>query len=255
MLLMKLLLVPLLIAAVTQAGRRFGPTVAGWFTATPIVAGPIVLFIALEQGASFAALSAQSTLSGVVSLGAFCLVYALCCAHAPWPVALGAGWLAFGLSTLALERLEPPFGMALGLALAVPSGFPALFPKRRWRGALGSPHPLELPTRMLAAAALVTLVTALAQRLGPGLSGLLTPFPIATSVVAVFSHRADGADFAIPLLRALTAGLFGFVAFFMVLAVGLPALGVAVGFSAATAAAIAGQVFALGVTRRFSASM
>ena len=106
---------------------------------------------------------------------------------------------------------------------------------------------------MLAAAALVTLVTALAQRLGPGLSGLLTPFPIATSVVAVFSHRADGADFAIPLLRALTAGLFGFVAFFMVLAVGLPALGVAAGFSAAAAAAIAGQIFALRVARRFPA--
>ncbi len=250
MLLAKLLLVPSLIAAVTLAGRRFGPAVAGWLTATPIVAGPIVFFLALEQGSAFAARSAASTLAGVVSLGAFCLVYAVCCTRTAWPVALGAGWLAFAAATLVLDGLGPGFGISLALALAVPAGLPLLFPKRRWHGSAAAPHPFELPARMLAAAVLVVLVTALAQRLGPALSGLLTPFPVATSVLAVFSHRADGADFAIPLLRALTAGLFGFVAFFAVLALGLPALGIAGAFGGAVAAALTGQVLALAVTGR-----
>ncbi len=250
MLLAKLLLVPSLIAAVTLAGRRFGPAAAGWLTATPIVAGPIALFLALEQGAAFAARSAESTLSGVVSLGAFCLVYAVCCTRAAWPAALGAGWLAFAASTLVLDGLGPGFGASLAMAFAVPAGLPLLFPKRRWRGSPAAPHPLELPARMLAAAVLVLLVTALAQRLGPALSGLVTPFPVATSVLAVFSHRADGADFAIPLLRALTAGLFGFVAFFAVLALGLPALGIAGAFGGAVAAALTGQAVALVLSRR-----
>ncbi|HBF50271.1 MAG TPA: hypothetical protein DDX04_07705, partial [Massilia sp.] len=52
---LKLVLVPLLIYLVTLAGRRWGPSVAGWLSAFPIVAGPILLTLALEQGAPFAA--------------------------------------------------------------------------------------------------------------------------------------------------------------------------------------------------------
>ena len=39
--LLKLLLVPALIYAVTLAGRRWGPDVAGWLSAFPILSGPI----------------------------------------------------------------------------------------------------------------------------------------------------------------------------------------------------------------------
>ncbi len=250
MLLAKLVLVASLIAGVTLAGRRFGPAIAGWLTATPIVAGPIVFFLALEQGTGFASRSAASTLAGVVSLGGFCLAYAYASVRMTWPFALGVGWAVFAASTFILDRLAAPLPVALALALAVPAGLPALFPPRRWRGAPVAPSPYELATRMVAAAALVVLVTSMAQRLGPGLSGLVTPFPIAGSVVAAFSHRSDGADFAIPLLRSLTAGLFGFVAFFGVLALGLPALGIPIAFLAAVAAALAGQLAGLTLARR-----
>ena len=54
-LLLKLLLVPSLIYAVTLVGRRWGPGVAGWMSAFPIVSGPILLTVTLEQGAAFAA--------------------------------------------------------------------------------------------------------------------------------------------------------------------------------------------------------
>lgn len=50
---LKLTLVPLLIYLVTLAGRRWGPAVAGWL-AFPIVAGPTLLTLALEQGLPFA---------------------------------------------------------------------------------------------------------------------------------------------------------------------------------------------------------
>lgn len=52
------------------------------------------------------------------------------------------------------------------------------------------------------------------------------------------------------LPAALTASLFGFVAFFAVLALGLPALGIAGAFGGAVAAALTGQVLALALTGR-----
>jgi hypothetical protein len=52
---LKLFLVPALIYAVTLAGRKWGPTVAGWMSAFPIVAGPILLVFTMEHGAQFGA--------------------------------------------------------------------------------------------------------------------------------------------------------------------------------------------------------
>ena len=46
-LLLKLVLVPGLIALVTMAGRRFGPRIGGWLNALPLVAGPVLFFLAL----------------------------------------------------------------------------------------------------------------------------------------------------------------------------------------------------------------
>ena len=46
-LLLKLVLVPGLIALVTVAGRRFGPRIGGWLNALPLVAGPVLFFLAL----------------------------------------------------------------------------------------------------------------------------------------------------------------------------------------------------------------
>jgi len=63
----KLVLVPLLIAAITAAGERLGPRIAGALTGLPVVAGPIALFIALEQGPAFAARAAVATLAGEVA--------------------------------------------------------------------------------------------------------------------------------------------------------------------------------------------
>ena len=53
MLLLKLLLVPGLVAAVTLAVRRWGPAVGGWLAGLPVVAGPVLVFYAIEQGDAF----------------------------------------------------------------------------------------------------------------------------------------------------------------------------------------------------------
>ena len=54
MLALKLVVVPTFLALVSLAARRWGPGFAGWLAGLPVVAGPILVFIALERGAAFA---------------------------------------------------------------------------------------------------------------------------------------------------------------------------------------------------------
>jgi lipoprotein signal peptidase len=58
------------------AGRKWGPEVAGWLSAFPIVSGPILLTISLEQGAAFAAAAAEGTLLAVIAILVFSVAYA-----------------------------------------------------------------------------------------------------------------------------------------------------------------------------------
>ena len=67
MILLKLLLVPLLLAAVTLAGRRWGQSVAGWLGSFPIVAGPILLILSIENGAGFGARAAQMAMANAMA--------------------------------------------------------------------------------------------------------------------------------------------------------------------------------------------
>lgn len=60
LLLAKLLLVPAFVAGVTACGRRWGERVGGVLTALPMVAGPALVFYALEQGEPFASDAASS---------------------------------------------------------------------------------------------------------------------------------------------------------------------------------------------------
>jgi hypothetical protein len=70
---------------------------------------------------------------------------------------------------------------------------------------------------------------------------LLAPFPIITSVLAVFTHAHGGLAQVSVLLRNFLFGFYGFAAFCFVLAVALPSLATAAAFGLATAAALAVQ--------------
>ena len=242
----KLVLVPLLIAGITIAGTRFGPRIAGVLTGLPVVAGPVMLFIALEQGAAFAARAARATLASEASLAAFCVLYAAACLRMPWLPSLAFAWAGFALGTLVLDRLDPSLGAAFALALATPLVVLAASP----RPALSAERPTvarpEIALRMAAGDALVLTLTALAPALGPRRSGLLTVFPVAATVLSVFSHRSHGGPFAVHLLRGLAVGLYSLTAFFATLVFALEPLGIAPAFVLALLASLAAQAAVLG---------
>jgi hypothetical protein len=237
----KLVLVPLLIAAITVAGQRLGPRTAGALTGLPVVAGPVAFFLAIEQGAPFAARAAVATLAGEASLAAFCVLYAVAALHAPWLPSVTIGWLGFALGTLLLQSVAIPPAAALALALATPVAIRALTPRPALPLRPGRVSHAEMALRMTAGAILVIALTGIADLLGPRLSGLLTVFPIATTVLAVFSHRSLGAPFAVHLLRGLALGLYSLTAFFLALALLLERAGVAPAFVVAVIAALAVQ--------------
>jgi hypothetical protein len=77
-----------------------------------------------------------------------------------------------------------------------------------------------------------------AGALGPHLSGLLAPFPIITSVLAIFTYAHAGVDQVVLLLRSFLHGFYGFAAFCFVLVLSLPDLSTAAAFGAATVSAL-----------------
>lgn len=93
--------------------------------------------------------------------------------------------------------------------------------------------------RMAIAALLVAAVTAAAGAVGPRMSGLLTPFPVAATILAASTHRAEGSEAAGQLLRGLLAGLFSFALFFLIAGLALTRWGMMSAFIAATAGALA----------------
>jgi len=118
MLLLKLLLVPGLVALVTLAVRRSGPAVGGWLAGLPIVAGPVLVFYALEQGDAFAARAAHATLAGLIATVGFAVTYALAARHLRWYACMAIGWSTFALVIVTLYASQPSLVVSLVLLIA-----------------------------------------------------------------------------------------------------------------------------------------
>ncbi len=249
----KLLLSPLLVGAASLAGRRWGPAVSGWLIALPLTSGPIVYVLALDQGPPFARAAALGMLSGSVSQALFCLAFGGTIRRVPWPLASGAGALAFAASTGVFRLLTPPAGLLYLIVVAVVFGVLRLLPPSSGGPEVPRTPPVwDIPVRMIIAVSFVGGLTAAAPSLGPRLTGLISPFPIITLILASFASRLDGAPAALKVLKGLLLGLFSTSVFFLVLAVlVVREIPLGVVFAAASAATLAMQGGMLRLVRRF----
>ncbi|HEX8479115.1 MAG TPA: hypothetical protein VF663_12310 [Telluria sp.] len=252
--LLKLMLVPILILGVTLAGRRWGPAVAGWLSAFPIVAGPILLILSIEQGAPFAATAAQGTLLAVIAILVFTLGYVWA---SRWFNVVGSMLSALvmygaALAVLQSMRLDILLSFALVIAslLITPLCFPAVAPSPV---ALTKSSQSDLPWRMLAAALLVLFVTFSASRLGARMSGFLAMFPIMSTVLVGFSHRHSGRAFVVSLLRGMIYGYFAFATFCVLISKLLKVQTIGVAFLIALACALIVQLAVKALPRNYQA--
>ena len=235
----KVILAPMLIGFVSIAGRRWGPTVGGWLVSLPLTSAPVILFLAIEQGTAFASSAAQNTLMGIISVASFCLVYYWFSFRFGWPLSMLAGWIAFFALTFIEESLILPLLFSFLAVTAFLIVVLKIMPKSQDKSpALSSPS-WDTPLRMIVATGFVLGLTGAASILGPQLSGLLAPFPMFTTILAVFTHHFQGAYSARRLLRAVVAGSFTFVTFFLVISLVINRWGIAAAFSLALLAAFA----------------
>jgi len=241
---LKLLLAPVLILAATLVTRRFGPRVGGWLVSLPLTSTPVLVILALEQGESFAAAAALGSISGMAANAAFGVAYARGGRGGPlWGMA--AATPAFLVTGAVLQPVlgVEPLGLALIAWGCITAGLLALPPRTSARGP--SSHPRwDIPARMVVATSLVFLLTTVAPLLGAGISGLLATYPVYSSVMSAFTHRVAGLPAATELVRGHLTGIYGTVAFFLVLTLAMVPLGVGPSLLAAIAAALATQAVA-----------
>lgn len=218
----KLALAPVFVAVVTLVARRLGPAAAGFLAGLPVVGAPILGLLVAAHGNAFGTISALGTAIGTGATMVFALVYALLAPR------MNPAWC--------LIASYAAYFAAAGLSVLIPVTWPfaVLVPVASWLLVLqvfpkpaGALRPLpapawDIPVRVTATFILVATVTSLAHVAGPELAGLVTPIPIITAVLAVFSHSQGGPDVSAVLLRALVRGLVTFVSFFWLVALLLP---------------------------------
>jgi hypothetical protein len=178
------------------------------------------------------------------------LAYSWASLRAPWPASLAASWASFTALTLVLHAARLDALPALVAACAGVAAVRRLLPAVTGARATPRPWALDLPLRMLSAMTLVLVVTELADRLGPGLSGAFTPFPVALTVLLAFTHAREGAATATRFLRGFLTGMWSFAAFCFVAALAIVPLGRFVGLLLACAVVLPVQGAVLWWTER-----
>ncbi|MQA38461.1 hypothetical protein [Rugamonas aquatica] len=250
-LLLKLLLVPCLIYLVTLAGRKWGAGVAGWLSAFPVISGPILLTITLEQGPAFAATAAEGTLLAVVAILVFSIAYAWASGRCGIAGSMLWAMAAYGLAVAGLNALHPQLPLCFGLVIGALLLSPRLFPKAALpaQASAAGTGASDVPWRMIAGALLVLTVTFAASRIGPRLSGFFAMFPIMSTVLVGFSHARSGRAFAVALLRGMVYGYYAFAVFCLTIAVTLRQGPIPQAFASAFCCAL---LVSLGVKRLMS---
>ena len=245
---LKLALVAASILLASLAARRFGHGVSGTLGGMPMIAGPIMGFVLLEQPAEQARAIALATLVCLPAMVLHMVTFAHAARRLPWYGALlaanavfvAAGWLLWQLAL-------PPAAVCAAALLAPPAGMLAIHVGGTAApGAAVAIPRAELVLRVLVAIVLAAGIMQGAALLPTMVSGLLLALPITGNVLPCFTLPRHGAAATAALLRGFLWGLFGFVAFFVALFAALPWCGAAASYGLAWLAAI---VVALSVYR------
>jgi hypothetical protein len=239
------LLAPLLVAAATLAGRRWGPHIGGVVSAFHAIVGPVLVIDLLMHDAAFAARAAAGTLLGLVALSAFAATYGRLAPRRGWRSSVLGAWAAAAVAAALLSGVDAgPLAAASAAAASIAAAAWVLRGPAPELLAPVAASRRDLGLRMGASAVLVVALAAAATALGPVAGGVLAALPVLASVLAVFTHRRDGAPSAVALLRGMLGGMGGFAAFCLAVALLVERIAPAAAFAVATAAALAAQVAA-----------
>ena len=235
---LKIIITPLFIGLVTLVGRRWGTIVSGFLVGLPLTSGPISLILALQYGPEFAVQSAIGSLAGQISICIFCSAYYCTSRKYQWPVSIVVSTVAFLGATAVFNSFSwslPSALLILAFTMVIASQVIAIRPASSH---LARPPVWDIPARMIIATAFICVLTAVADSLGPQLSGLLAPFPVFSLVISAFTHHQQGADSTARLLRGIVTGSLAYAVFFLIVHIYLLSFGPAITYTAAAIIAL-----------------
>ncbi|MCP9769596.1 hypothetical protein EGI22_16965 [Lacihabitans sp. LS3-19] len=224
---------PTVVAFVTMVSKKWGNSIGGILAGLPWVAGPIILFIAIEQGVDFAVNSIPGVMVGIIGWSFFCIAYVLVGRKNNALISVLAGYVAYATVGFALNPFVAYLNVYIWFALSLLVLFLGLvfFPKVQEHKAFSIRIlRFEIPLRMIIITLFVITITFLAERLGPTWSGILTPFPVMTTVLAIFTHYTQGIYQVRKIYMGLFTGSLGFAFFLFLQAVLMPIYGIAMAF-------------------------
>jgi hypothetical protein len=247
----KIFLLTTIIGLASLASRRWGHRAGGWLGGMPWIAGPIIVFVAIDNGPEFARAMVNSTLCSLSGSIAHCLAFAwLAVRNRPWWQCVAGGWAGFfAVGSLAGALALPYWISASMLWLLLPLARRAL-PKLPPPELLPAIPSSELFFRVGGAVALAIAIDRSAGSLSSFYSGLLLPLPIVGTILPAFALVLYGPAAAVHVLVGFLRGLAAFVGFFLVLAATLVVLPTALAISLAIAGAMAITAGQLHAARR-----
>jgi hypothetical protein len=232
-----LLLAPAVMAAAALIERRLGASAAGWVAALPIAFAVGVLAVTLDAGNRPASTMALSAATHVPAQVIFGVVFAGVLMRRGLILGAAAGALAYIACSIALA--DTPAALAVIFAIPVLAFAPRLMVDDRPRR--GSPRRWSTTVLTCAAASLIVGAAVITSRLaGPEAAGAVVAFPTTCTTLAVAVVTRDGPLAGAHALTGLVRSLPCYLAFCLVVALAVPAAGlaaIALGLLACVAAA------------------
>lgn len=231
--LLKIVLMPLIIAGVTLAARKWGNVIGGVIAGMPWVGGAILFFIGVEQGETFMINALPGVLIGLIGWLGFCTMYIVSGQKFGVLVSFISGIFTYLLIGFLLQDFTNTLsinGWFIVMFLLTITSL-SFFPKVKTQSEV-TPKSLkfEIPLRMIMITAFVFVITYFAKLMGPNWSGILTPFPIMTATLAVFTHYTQGLSQVRLALMGMYTGVIGFSIFLLSVAYFVPQYGLGNGF-------------------------
>ncbi|WP_069160145.1 hypothetical protein [Nocardia altamirensis] len=240
-LLLKLLLSPLLIVAVTLAVRRVDPLVGALLVALPLTAGPALVAVRFAYGSEFAAEVARGAFAGLLAYVGFTVAYAVTARNWSWTVSLAVALGCYaGLATVlqwwAPSPLFAAFAVLVGIGVLL-----YCWPERQPAAGAApvDPKSWELPVRCATAVGVTAVTTTAAGEIGSYGTALIGQLPLFGVLMTVCTHRRTGGADAVRSLRRAIISALSCAAFYACLASTLLDWGPGAAFASATLTALA----------------
>jgi hypothetical protein len=210
----KAMLTATTVALLLTVAQLFGRRAAGVLAGLPTVTGPALLWLALENSASYAVGAAIGSVVGCALCALFAFIYARASCN-------NTALMALVLATGASAAAAPPMGMlAAGLLPALIAALVIVLTLYQWMpaGAIQCEGRVRRlrgePFITASVAGLVSGAVALAApQVGPFWAGVLASPPLVAGVIAIQQHIAEGSSAATEFLRGYVIGLLGRIGF------------------------------------------